>query len=206
MDPRQRAHASVPAAPRAKAEIVHGYSCLVATACHGCTPRVRSTDSFTIAAYDHSVQAGSSVDCFKHIVLICLLQRMVRDGDPFLLIDTHAGRGKGTLHGLALVRHTAKAGSDPARSLRPHSGGAHAQERLQMGSSDSSLQELLLTAMQATRLLEEPSSSKATGRSCICLRCSFGCFRLHTAWLLPPQQKNSREILPGQQVAVAGNL
>ncbi|CAE7027843.1 EMB2654 [Symbiodinium sp. CCMP2592] len=54
---------------------------------------LQSADSFTIAAYDHSVQAGSSVDCFKHIVLICLLQRMVRDGDPFLLIDTHAGRG-----------------------------------------------------------------------------------------------------------------
>ena len=87
MDPRQRAHASVPAAPRAKAGT--GLPCG-----YGYTSRLRSTHSFTIAAYDHAVQAGSSVDCFKHIVLICLLQRMVRDGDPFLLIDTHAGRGR----------------------------------------------------------------------------------------------------------------
>ena len=58
---------------------------------------LRQSGGFAIAAYDHAVQAGSSVDCFKHLVLILMLQHMVRDGDPFLVIDTHAGRGRGAL-------------------------------------------------------------------------------------------------------------
>ncbi|CAE7201420.1 unnamed protein product [Symbiodinium natans] len=72
---------------------------------------LQSSGGFAIAAYDHSVQAGSSVDCFKHLVLILLLQHMVRDGSPFAFIDTHAGRGVYDLTAeVPMLKHTSKWG------------------------------------------------------------------------------------------------
>ncbi|CAJ1436896.1 unnamed protein product [Effrenium voratum] len=50
-------------------------------------------DSFGGAHYDHMVQAGSAIDCFKHLVLTKLLRNMVRSPEPFTYVDTHAGRG-----------------------------------------------------------------------------------------------------------------
>ena len=49
--------------------------------------------SFSASKYDHTVQAGSSLDCFKHTVLISLLQTITAAADPIHFIDTHAGRG-----------------------------------------------------------------------------------------------------------------
>ncbi|CAE8741266.1 unnamed protein product [Polarella glacialis] len=43
--------------------------------------------------YVHVVQAGSSLDCFKHVVLVLLLQQMVSETTEFTYVDTHAGRG-----------------------------------------------------------------------------------------------------------------
>lgn len=50
-------------------------------------------DGFTASRYDHVCQAGSSLDCFKHTVLIGLLQQFTQDASPFTYVDTHAGRG-----------------------------------------------------------------------------------------------------------------
>lgn len=50
-------------------------------------------EGFTASRYDHMCQAGSSLDCFKHVVLIYLLQLMMQDASPLLYVDTHAGRG-----------------------------------------------------------------------------------------------------------------
>ncbi|CAE8634348.1 unnamed protein product, partial [Polarella glacialis] len=43
--------------------------------------------------YVHIVQAGSSIDCFKHVVLVLLLQQMMSETTEFTYVDTHAGRG-----------------------------------------------------------------------------------------------------------------
>ncbi|CAK9048125.1 Pentatricopeptide repeat-containing protein At5g02860 [Durusdinium trenchii] len=48
---------------------------------------------FTASRYDHQSQAGSALDCFKHSVLVALLQRFAQDPAPFTYVDTHAGRG-----------------------------------------------------------------------------------------------------------------
>ncbi|CAE7946998.1 ddx52 [Symbiodinium sp. KB8] len=49
--------------------------------------------SFSASKYDHTVQAGSSLDCFKHTVLVCLLQHFTSTAEPVHFVDTHAGRG-----------------------------------------------------------------------------------------------------------------
>ena len=41
---------------------------LLQVSAYGLSLELRSSGGFAIAAYDHSVQAGSSVDCFKHLV------------------------------------------------------------------------------------------------------------------------------------------
>ncbi|CAE7800910.1 unnamed protein product [Symbiodinium sp. CCMP2456] len=107
---------------------------------------LQSTHSFTIAAYDHAVQAGSSVDCFKHIVLICLLQSMVRDGDPFLLIDTHAGRGLYDLtQEVPLQRNASKWGVQQlAEAASASDALVDAFVRTQRGSLDRDFQPLPL--------------------------------------------------------------
>merc|ERR1719468_741744 len=44
--------------------------------------------------YNHSRQAGSVADCFKHVVLIVLFRLLLREGKPPLTyVDTHAGGG-----------------------------------------------------------------------------------------------------------------
>ena len=49
--------------------------------------------SFSLSKYDHTVQAGSSLDCFKHTVLVSLLQHFTSTAEPVHFVDTHAGRG-----------------------------------------------------------------------------------------------------------------
>ncbi|CAE7347055.1 rlmJ, partial [Symbiodinium necroappetens] len=43
--------------------------------------------------YEHFVQAGSFPDCFKHVVLVLLLQDMLSTESPIVYVDTHAGAG-----------------------------------------------------------------------------------------------------------------
>eukprot|EP00439_Symbiodinium_sp_Y106_P086023 s109_g30.t2 len=50
-------------------------------------------DGFSECRYDHLSQAGSSLDCFKHAVLISLLASFTKEPGRFTYIDTHAGRG-----------------------------------------------------------------------------------------------------------------
>mmetsp|Transcript_15754 Transcript_15754/g.47268 ORF Transcript_15754/g.47268 Transcript_15754/m.47268 type:complete len:750 (-) Transcript_15754:126-2375(-) len=42
--------------------------------------------------YEHRLHAGSIADCFKHTVLVMLLERMAEDSE-FVYVDTHAGGG-----------------------------------------------------------------------------------------------------------------
>ncbi|CAK8999984.1 Pentatricopeptide repeat-containing protein At2g31400 [Durusdinium trenchii] len=53
----------------------------------------RDIRSFSESKYDHTVQAGSSLDCFKHSILVMFLQDFCANADPLLFVDTHAGRG-----------------------------------------------------------------------------------------------------------------
>eukprot|EP00438_Fugacium_kawagutii_P031975 Skav234152 [mRNA] locus=scaffold2592:207880:209484:+ [translate_table: standard] len=46
---------------------------------------------FSIARYEHVSQAGSTLDCFKHAVLVVILQLMTSEAAPLTCIDTHAG-------------------------------------------------------------------------------------------------------------------
>ncbi|CAL1129984.1 unnamed protein product [Cladocopium goreaui] len=55
--------------------------------------------SFSESKYDHLVQAGSSLDVFKHSVLVLFLQDFCADPEPFVFIDSHAGRGLYALDG-----------------------------------------------------------------------------------------------------------
>lgn len=53
----------------------------------------RSIATLGFEAYEHQVQAGGPIDCFKHVVLALLLDHMVKDSAPFTYVDTHAGSG-----------------------------------------------------------------------------------------------------------------
>ena len=44
--------------------------------------------------YRHAYHAGNFADCFKHALLLALIQAMRRKEKPLLLIDTHAGSGR----------------------------------------------------------------------------------------------------------------
>lgn len=44
--------------------------------------------------YRHAFHAGNFADCFKHALLLVLLDAMQRKQKPFLVLDTHAGAGR----------------------------------------------------------------------------------------------------------------
>ncbi len=44
--------------------------------------------------YRHAFHAGNFADCFKHALLVVLLEAMQRKQKPFLVLDTHAGTGR----------------------------------------------------------------------------------------------------------------
>lgn len=48
---------------------------------------------FSIARYEHSSQAGSTLDCFKHSVLVMLMKLFTSSSESLTYIDTHAGIG-----------------------------------------------------------------------------------------------------------------
>jgi 23S rRNA (adenine2030-N6)-methyltransferase len=47
-----------------------------------------------IVNYRHVFHAGNFADCFKHALLVVLLEAMQRKQKPFLVLDTHAGIGR----------------------------------------------------------------------------------------------------------------
>jgi 23S rRNA (adenine2030-N6)-methyltransferase len=60
--------------------------------------------------YRHEFHAGNFADCFKHAILVWLLQAMARKDKPFLVLDTHAGIGAYDLGGAAALRTGEAAG------------------------------------------------------------------------------------------------
>jgi 23S rRNA (adenine2030-N6)-methyltransferase len=49
--------------------------------------------------YRHGFHAGNHADVLKHVVLLALLDALKRKDAPFLVLDTHAGRGRYDLGG-----------------------------------------------------------------------------------------------------------
>src|ERR1700742_613444 len=44
--------------------------------------------------YRHAYHAGNFADCFKHALLIALLDSFARKPAPYFVLDTHAGAGR----------------------------------------------------------------------------------------------------------------
>lgn len=49
--------------------------------------------------YRHGFHAGNHADVLKHVVLLALVEALSRKDTPFLVLDTHAGRGRYLLQG-----------------------------------------------------------------------------------------------------------
>ena len=54
--------------------------------------------------YRHAYHAGNFADCFKHALLIALLDFLGRKSTPYFVLDTHAGAGWYDLEGEAAKR------------------------------------------------------------------------------------------------------
>ncbi len=67
--------------------------------------------------YRHGFHAGNFADCFKHALLIVLLDALARKATPFFVLDTHAGAGHYDLQGDA-ARRTGEAEAGIVRLLR----------------------------------------------------------------------------------------
>ena len=66
--------------------------------------------------YRHAFHAGNHADVFKHVVLLALIDALKRKDAPFVVLDTHAGRGRYALHDDA-ARKTGEADAGGARVL-----------------------------------------------------------------------------------------
>src|ERR1700723_3057811 len=44
--------------------------------------------------YHHAFHAGNFADCFKHALLVALVDALTRKPAPFFVLDTHAGAGR----------------------------------------------------------------------------------------------------------------
>ncbi len=58
--------------------------------------------------YRHAYHAGNFADCFKHALLVTLLDSIARKPAPYFVLDTHAGAGRYDL-GADAARRTAEA-------------------------------------------------------------------------------------------------
>ncbi|WP_428493216.1 23S rRNA (adenine(2030)-N(6))-methyltransferase RlmJ [Rhodopila sp.] len=67
--------------------------------------------------YRHAYHAGNFADCFKHALLVLLLDSLARKPKPFFVLDTHAGAGRYDLDAEA-ARRTAEANSGILRLLQ----------------------------------------------------------------------------------------
>jgi 23S rRNA (adenine2030-N6)-methyltransferase len=70
--------------------------------------------------YRHAYHAGNFADCFKHALLVALLDSFARKPAPFFVLDTHAGAGRYDLEAAA-ARRTEEAASGIRRLLRTRS-------------------------------------------------------------------------------------
>jgi 23S rRNA (adenine2030-N6)-methyltransferase len=66
--------------------------------------------------YRHAFHAGNHADVFKHVVLLGLIEALKRKDAPFVVLDTHAGRGRYALHDNP-ARKTGEADAGVARVL-----------------------------------------------------------------------------------------
>jgi 23S rRNA (adenine2030-N6)-methyltransferase len=66
--------------------------------------------------YRHAFHAGNHADVFKHVVMLGLIDALKRKDAPFMVLDTHAGRGRYALHD-EKARRTSEAESGVARVL-----------------------------------------------------------------------------------------
>ena len=89
--------------------------------------------------YRHAYHAGNFADCFKHALLVALLDGLARKPTSYFVLDTHAGAGEYDLDADA-ARRTAEADTGIRHLLeRPHPAlaryvGLVAQRRLYPGS------------------------------------------------------------------------
>src|ERR1700733_717433 len=54
--------------------------------------------------YRHAYHAGNFADCFKHALLVALLDSFARKPAPYFVLDTHAGAGRYDLEAEAARR------------------------------------------------------------------------------------------------------
>ena len=66
--------------------------------------------------YRHAFHAGNHADVLKHVVLLALIEALHRKDKPFVVLDTHAGRGRYALHD-ASARRTGEADAGAMRLL-----------------------------------------------------------------------------------------
>jgi 23S rRNA (adenine2030-N6)-methyltransferase len=66
--------------------------------------------------YRHAYHAGNFADCFKHALLVAMLDSLGRKAAPFFVLDTHAGSGRYDLEAEA-ARRTAEADTGIRRLL-----------------------------------------------------------------------------------------
>jgi 23S rRNA (adenine2030-N6)-methyltransferase len=69
--------------------------------------------------YRHAFHAGNHADVLKHVVLLALLDALKRKNTPFVVIDTHAGRGRYALHEES-ARKTGESDTGALRVLAAH--------------------------------------------------------------------------------------
>jgi 23S rRNA (adenine2030-N6)-methyltransferase len=67
--------------------------------------------------YRHAYHAGNFADCFKHALLVALLDSFARKAAPYFVLDTHAGAGRYDLDAEA-ARRTDEAATGIARLRR----------------------------------------------------------------------------------------
>jgi 23S rRNA (adenine2030-N6)-methyltransferase len=67
--------------------------------------------------YRHAYHAGNFADCFKHALLVALLDSFARKAAPYFVLDTHAGAGRYDLEGEA-ARRSAEAEGGIRRLLQ----------------------------------------------------------------------------------------
>jgi 23S rRNA (adenine2030-N6)-methyltransferase len=67
--------------------------------------------------YRHAYHAGNFADCFKHALLVALLDSFARKPSPYFVLDTHAGAGWYDLNAEA-SRHTGEAETGIRRLLQ----------------------------------------------------------------------------------------
>src|ERR1700722_12134603 len=53
----------------------------------------RVAGNYSAMNYRHGYHAGNFADCFKHALLIALLDALARKPTPYFVLDTHAGAG-----------------------------------------------------------------------------------------------------------------